>query len=352
MTDPNRAPEKDRRRFIKEVAAWGGGAILVASASNFGEALAQAAQAGTSTSKWTKQMGMEVGNMMMTSTDPKLYESVMMKIAAIGYKEIEPFGNYCGMSPQDYRAMLDRCGVSMPSTHAPAVAGPDLEKTFEGYQVMGIKYTEVNQPGSNRGVGGGGRGPGAPGGAAGGAGGPGGGRGPGGAPPAQTTESVKRTAALDNENGKIAKKFGIKILIHNHTGEFQPLADNPNLTPYDIYLAETDPDVVAMQLDIGWASIAGQDVIGMFKKTPGRFELWHVKDALGLKHKSPDMTMAEQVSFLVPVGLGEVDYKTIFTYADLAGMKHFLVEQDNISAWGDEFAAAKVSYDNLVKMLS
>jgi len=31
-----------------------------------------------------------------------------------------------------------------------------------------------------------------------------------------------------------------------------------------------------MQLDIGWASVAGQNILEMFQKHPGRFELWHV----------------------------------------------------------------------------
>jgi sugar phosphate isomerase/epimerase len=109
-----------------------------------------------------------------------------------------------------------------------------------------------------------------------------------------------------------------------------------------------------MQLDIGWASVAGQDILGMFKKSPGRFELWHVKDAAGIPHMTPQMTQAQRMSDadLVPVGFGAVDYKTIFASAQLAGMKHFCVEQDNANSWGDSVAAAKVSYDNLQKILA
>jgi hypothetical protein len=35
---------------------------------------------------------------------------------------------------------------------------------------------------------------------------------------------------------------------------------------------------------------------------------------------------------LVPVGLGDVDYETIFASAELAGMKHFCVEHDNAAS--------------------
>ena len=122
-------------------------------------------------------------------------------------------------------------------------------------------------------------------------------------------ESVKRTAALDNEHGKIAQKFGMKILIHNHTAEFSPIADNPSMKPYDILLAETDPSLVSMQMDIGWASVAGQDILAMFKKNPGRYELWHVKDSAGIPNMNAQMSQAERMTAadIVPVGMGVVD---------------------------------------------
>jgi hypothetical protein len=60
----------------------------------------------------------------------------------------------------------------------------------------------------------------------------------------------------------------------------------------------------------------------------------------------------QQAAKLVPVGLGDVDYKTIFASASLAGMKHFCIDQDNASQWGDSVAAARVSLQGLTKMLS
>ena len=41
--------------------------------------------------------------------------------------------------------MLDRLGLSMPSTHSGARgAGLELEKQLEGFQTMGIKYTTIS----------------------------------------------------------------------------------------------------------------------------------------------------------------------------------------------------------------
>jgi sugar phosphate isomerase/epimerase len=299
---------KTRRTFLKESAAF---AVVAGSA--------QAASPD-----WKKQVGLE----MYTVRDltDKDYEGTLAKVAEIGYKEIEAATNYANLEPRQFRALLDRLGLTMPSTHVGASAGPDLQKQLEGFQIMGIRYTEIR---AARGAGGGGRGP------------------------AQTEESVKRSADQINQNGKIAGKFGMKMLIHNHTMEFQPI-EGSRLLPYDVLLAETDSALVAMQLDIGWASVAGQDILDMFKKHPGRFELWHVKDAMGIKSMNAQMSQGERQrsAMLVPVGKGEVDYKPIFAAAGLAGLKHYCIEQDNAADWGDSMAAARASYQNLLRILA
>ena len=268
---------------------------------------------------WKTRIGLE----LYTVRDllPKDYEGTLQKVAEMGYKEVEPGTDYANMEPKAFRAMLDRLGLSAPSTHVGATEGPGLEKQLEGFRIMGIRYTEISGGGAEGGK-------------------------------APTEESVKRTAQQANKHGEIARQFGMKILIHNHTMEFQPF-EGSTRCPYDVLLAETDPSLVAMQLDIGWASVAGQNILEMFQKHPGRFELWHVKDARGIKLMTPQMRQSERQrsAALVPVGLGEVDYKSIFAAAGQAGLKHFCVEQDNAADWGDSLAAARVSYRNVLKLL-
>lgn len=297
-----------RRTFLQRIAATAGAAAL-------SDLMAQIAP------NWKNQIGLELYT--VRDIQPKDYEGVLAKVAEIGYREVEPADPYNHMSPKAYRALLDKYHLTMPSTHSGATDGPDLEKQLEGFQIMGLKYTEVR--GRQEG----------------------GGRGP------RTVDSVAKSAAEMNKYGKITKKFGMKILVHNHTIEFEPLQGSTK-TQYDVLLAETDPELVAMQLDIGWATVAGQNVLEMFAKTPGRFELWHVKDALDTKKMDPKMTptQRQRAAHLCPVGLGDIDYKTIFGSAKQAGLKHFVVEQDNAAAWGDSLAAARVSYQNVAKVLT
>ncbi len=357
----------NRRSFLRSLAiagstvAIGGdiaGLLSPAAAAQFGPANDAPA---TSTSQWAKQVGLELFTVRDVMTDPKSYEATLEKIARIGYREIEPAGGYAGLNPaveadaKKFRAMLDGYGLDMPSTHSGATEGPDLEKQLAGFQIMGLKYIDIS-PGGGRG-----RGPGGPGGAT--------GRGPS-APsiPAapgrgpgmfqirpQTSDAVKKTADQLNQHGEMAKKFGMKILVHNHTMEFAPLADNPDMRPYDIILANTDPSLVVMQMDIGWATQACQDPIAMFKKNPGRYELWHVKDMNDIKtmpaNADEGQRMQMGVRAICPVGLGDIDYKPIFAAADIAGMKHFCIEQDDAADWGDSVAAAGVCYRNLLRVL-
>jgi len=340
---------RTRRRFLTDVAALAAAAAV---------ARRDLLTAAGESADWAGRIGLE----LYTVRDQMAadFEGVLAKIAAIGYKEIEPANGYNNMSPVQFRAMLDRLGLSMPSTHSGASgSGAALEKQLEGFQVMGIKYTEIASGGPPAARAGAPRPPGPlP---------PGAYFNPGTGvvhnaftdaeafgpyQPPETVDGMKRRAAQLNANGRIAQKFGMKILVHNHTGEFEKLTDSPKTT-YDVLLAETDPSLVTMQLDIGWAYIAGVDPLALFKAHPGRFELWHIKDIFGLKTVNPALGPNARVSSMAfaPVGTGQIDFKRVFASASLAGLKHFAIEHDNAAAWGDSLAAARVSYQNMRQVL-
>jgi sugar phosphate isomerase/epimerase len=336
--DSTRTESASRRKFLKNITAGVGG---LAMSIGVGNTFAAAAQSAGATPDWTAQMGLELYT--VRDVIVKDYPGTLEKVAQIGYKEVEPAEGYNHMSPQAFRALLDRLGLRMPSTHSGITAGDEaaVQKQLEGFQIMGIEYTSLSEPRPSRRLV---RRP------------------PASARRAQmrermergrTVDDVKREAAFLNRYGKLASKFGIKILRHNHTMEFQPCRGS-NLMPYDILLADTDPEVVAMQMDIGWATVAGQNPIEWFHKHPGRFVLWHVKDVACLKCLPPasDESARLRAARLVPVGEGDIDYANIFKYAGLAGMKHFAIEQDSAAAWGDSMAAARVSCQHLRAMLT
>lgn len=127
-------------------------------------------------------------------------------------------------------------------------------------------------------------------------------------------DHYKKMAANFNIAGEKCKKAGIQFCHHNHDFEF---AAQGGKYPYDILLKDTDPHLVKMELDLYWATKAGQDPIKLFNAHPGRFPLWHLKDM----DKTPKQSFTE-------VGNGIIDFKKIFAHKATAGMKYFFVEED------------------------
>src|SRR5436190_13439284 len=81
-----------------------------------------------------------------------------------------------------------------------------------------------------------------------------------------------------NKSGELCKKSGMKFGYHNHDFEFSQQFDGKKV--FDIILENTDPSLVAQQLDIGNMYQAGGIALDIVKQYPGRFELMHVKDEI------------------------------------------------------------------------
>jgi len=128
-----------------------------------------------------------------------------------------------------------------------------------------------------------------------------------------TMDEIKRTTEIFIKAGDSASKNRMKFAYHNHQSEFTPIE---GISAFDYVLSNTDKNKVFMELDLAWATAAGMDPVALFKKYPGRFPLWHVKDL--------DKTTGKPC----PVGKGKVDFKHIYENSKLSGVKHAFIEQD------------------------
>jgi len=243
------------------------------------------------------------------------FEDTIAKVAATGYKEVE-FAGYFEHSPQDVRALLDKNGLGSPSAH---VDYPTVEnkwpETLEAAKIVGHSYIvcpwiDEKQRAE-----------------------------PGG---------WKRAAELFNKAGEESKKAGIQFGYHNHSFEFQPSEALGGKLPYDFLLAETDPKLVAMEMDLCWITVAGKDPIAYFNKYPGRFPLVHVKDYVNDPNSTSSYSGATgSVKFLghlADVGKGSVNWKNLFAHDGKAGIKHYFVENDYPKSAFDDI---KISYNYL-----
>ncbi len=284
-----------RRKFIAQTGAAALAGIL---ASNKSIASLLSAPA-------PKSVGLQLFTLFNIIDDD--VTGTLKKVAAIGYKEIESAfskkGGYYGMKPKEFAAMLKDMGMSWQSHHvigapfklppgAKMPEGPDgkpisipvmrnlrdnMQELVDEAAEGGVKYLVCAST------------------------------------PITTANEVKQSIEVINKTGEACKKAGVQFAYHNHDAEFREVE---GIIPYDLFLSQTDKDLVKMELDIAWAVKGGKDPVTLFSENPGRFPLWHVKDL--------DATREH----VLPVGSGTITYEAYFNKARLAGMKHFFIEHD------------------------
>jgi sugar phosphate isomerase/epimerase len=246
-------------------------------------------------------------------------------LRSIGYRVIETAG-FAGLSATEFRKLLDDAGLTCPSAHLNFTKG-EYGPLFDDAHALGAKYvtSSVLRPGS-------------------------GALPEAGARPQSELESLrvmtlddaKQTAALANRIGKLAKQAGLQYTYHNHF--FELVDQGKGQVAYDILLQETDPELVAFEIDCGWMSVAGYDPIHYFHKYPGRFPMIHVKDFMAADRAG---TPAPMLRVGTELGHGVIDYKPILAAARHAGLKYYFAEQEPPFTHMGEMAAAKVSYGYL-----
>jgi sugar phosphate isomerase/epimerase len=150
--------------------------------------------------------------------------------------------------------------------------------------------------------------------------------------PVSTLDEIKVAVEVFTKTGEACKKVGVQFAYHNHVTEFDTVEGH---RPFDYILSHTDKNQVKMELDLAWATKAGQDPVQLFREHPGRFPLWHVKD-LSRDSKEP-----------TEVGNGIIDFKRIFDQAGESGLKYFFVEQDGAPKPLEDI---KISFENLKKI--
>ncbi|HLL95395.1 MAG TPA: sugar phosphate isomerase/epimerase [Spirosoma sp.] len=240
-------------------------------------------------------------------------DGTLKKVAAIGYKEVESFGysdgKFFGKTPKEYAAKLKELGLSAPSGHymtgkvmkAKGTLTDDWKRAVADAAEIGQKYMVCAYL----------------------------------FPPERTKlDDYKQFADLFNKSAEVCRAAGIQFAYHNHDFEFKAMDGK---IPYDLLLSNTDPKLVKMELDLYWATFAGQDPVALFKKHPGRFPLWHVKDM----EKSADRAFAE-------VGTGSINFQRIFDAKKTAGMTNYFVEQDVCKR--PPLEAIAISYKNVGKL--
>lgn len=245
---------------------------------------------------------------------PKDVKGTLEKVAQAGYTEVELYGfsikdQFWGLSPQKLKELLDTNGLKAVSGHYGLGTyfydgnATELEAAIKAAKVLKSEYITV--PWLDESL-------------------------------RRSADDYKKIALLLNKAGEICKKAGLKLAYHNHDFEFKKY---DGITGYEILLKETDRNLVYFEMDLYWIVYSKINPIELFKKNPGRFTMWHVKDM--------DKNNA---TLNTEIGSGNVNFISVFAEAKLSGMKHFFVEQET-NYVPNEIQSIKTSYEFIVKEL-
>ena len=208
------------------------------------------------------------------------FGGTLRRLAEIGYRRVEAAGWY-GRTPAAFRAACDAAGLVCDSAHvalAELVAEP--QRVIDAAGVIGLRYVVAPSP----------------------------------LPPAggaMSRDDWRRTAAALERAGEAMTAAGLLFAYHNHRDEF---ADHGGRLGFDEILA-TPPRHVRLELDVGWATVAGEDPAALIRRHGERVMLLHAKDVTA-------------AGGFAELGRGVIDWPAVFRAARQAGVRGWYVEQD------------------------
>ena len=297
-----------RRTFLRSSAAAAAGVSLLSS----GFISRRAAI--------SRDLGIQLYTMAKPLSDD--FTGTIRKLAEFGYKNLEFAGpyyfspeeeiknnplvsvmglsgyGYHGHSPKEIRKMLDDLGLASTSAHiSDSSLKHNIDEAIEAANIIGQKY--ILSPAFH----------------------------------GQTPEEFKAAAELYNNFGEKCKAGGIHYGYHTHNGEF---AVHDGVTPFDILVKETDPELVCFELDLFWAAVAGVDAVKLVKQYPGRVKLLHIKD-IDQPMEEPYTTFdpATGMAMLMQlmkkqtiIGEGVIDFGSILSQVDDLEIDQLFIESD------------------------
>ena len=218
----------------------------------------------------------------------------LKRIHDLGFRDVELAGTY-GMTAAQFRKLLDAAGLHASSMHVGYEQFRDsLPQVLADAKTLGVRYLGTAWIPH---------------------------------PDGPISVALTRQAAADfNKWGRAARAKGFQFFYHVHGYEFVP-GENKAL-PMDVLMRETDPTAVRYEMDVFWATLPGNDPVALLKKYPGRWRLMHLKDMKKGIATNVMTGSANPDSSEVPVGSGQIDYRSVIRNAQQQGVLKFYLEDE------------------------
>jgi sugar phosphate isomerase/epimerase len=203
--------------------------------------------------KTNKKIGIQLYSVMAAvRKDP---QASVERLTGMGYNvfELVQWGgdpNVFGLPANEFKALCDKNGVEIISTHSSIQEEADKEneimarwrQLFEIQKALGGKYFVIPSYKVE-----------------------------------YTVEDVQRMCDYFNRVGKIATEYDLKLGFHNHANEYNKLKDSDKVM-WEYLVENTSPEYVCFELDVYWCTKGGKDPIEYLRKYPKRIEILHIKD--------------------------------------------------------------------------
>ena len=137
--------------------------------------------------------------------------------------------------------------------------------------------------------------------------------------PAKSRAQLDTLVEKLNRAGREYRDRGLTFGYHNHHVEFTKV---DGVVPYDYLMSNTDPNLVKIELDLGWLATVGVDPAAYVRRYAGRVIACHLKDY------NPRVATDVPQRKLVPPGSGSVDFAAVLAAMRETGVQHGFIEVD------------------------
>jgi sugar phosphate isomerase/epimerase len=216
---------KSRRAFLRETAIAGGGGLLLPGFIQ-----------NVNRSPRLKLVGVQLYSVRVEMrTDAS---GTLTRLGKIGYQEIESAqsdkGNYYGLTPKEIKKIMKDQGMNLRSDHTHI--DKNWQRSIDEAAEAGQEYIICSVLPF----------------------------------PGQTIANYQKSADIFSQAGEQCKKSGLLFGYHNHASEFETV-DGQVL--YDVLLNRVQPELVQMEMDLGWVIAAGKNPLDYFLYFFGRFPI-------------------------------------------------------------------------------
>jgi sugar phosphate isomerase/epimerase len=285
----SRPTELSRREFLFQAGA--AASVLLISPEG------RAGAAGARESRLSS-VGLQL--YMVSERLEKNFEGTLQSVHQIGYREVETAGAL-NKPAAHWRASLGNAGLRCPSVHLsgdePVSAMMDFAKELGATYVVTALYLLNRTPddASYRRM-----------------------------LANLTLDDYKRMAEQCNRLGEQAKQRNLQLAYHNTNSEFEPKSGQMG---YDTLLAETDVDLVKLELDCGWMIAGGRDPTEYLSAYPERYRMLHAKDFIAVGKPTYGLREGDDPKS-AELGRGIIDYVPIVAAGRRAGIEHYFVDAE------------------------